>query len=230
MSKARIDVDELRRGGVVALKEKDMFSVWVKTACCNLKSNQLRKLADISDRYARGFLLFSSRQIPIIPFVNLKDVIEVKQQLARVELELDRCGSRVRNINVCYEDKICPHATVNSISLAEKLERFFRSPLLHKVKIGVAGCGRDCIISRVLADISFVGVESDSRDVYDAYVGGRLGVNPFVGIRMAQRLSEDEAVSFLQNYFDVLEREGRAGERAADLIGRDRRRRTQKAA
>jgi len=43
----QIDVEELKRGGVVKLKEEDMFSLWVKTACCNLTSNQLRKVADI---------------------------------------------------------------------------------------------------------------------------------------------------------------------------------------
>ena len=44
----QINVGELKRGGIVKLKEKDMYSIWVKTACCNLTSKQLRKLADIT--------------------------------------------------------------------------------------------------------------------------------------------------------------------------------------
>ncbi len=216
----QIDVEELKRGGVVKLKEKDMFSIWVKTACCNLTSKQLRKLADITERYARGFLLFTTRQIPIIPFVNLKDVGEVKKELSEVYLELDRCGPRVRNINVCYDDKICPEAITNSLSLAEKLDNFFYDPILHKIKIGVAGCKKDCIISRVLTDIGFVGVERDVKKGYDVYVGGRLGVNPFVGVKMAECLSEEECVKFVQNYFDLLKNEGKEGERSADLINR----------
>jgi dissimilatory sulfite reductase (desulfoviridin) alpha/beta subunit len=66
---------------------------------------QLRDLADITERYARGIVLFSTRQIPIIPFVKLADVDEVKRRLSAIYLELDRCGPRVRNINVCYD---CP--------------------------------------------------------------------------------------------------------------------------
>ena len=100
MAKAPINVDELRNGGVVKLKERDMFSMWVKTACCNLNSRQLTKLADITDKYARGFLLFTTRQIPIIPHINIADVPNVQRELAEVELELDRCGPRVWNINV----------------------------------------------------------------------------------------------------------------------------------
>ncbi len=66
MDASEVSIEELKRGGMVPLREKDMFSIWVKTDCCNLSAKQLRKIADITDKYARGFLLFSSRQIPII--------------------------------------------------------------------------------------------------------------------------------------------------------------------
>ncbi len=218
--KQRVNVEELRTGGVVKLREEDMFSIWVKTACCNLTSSQLRKIADITDEYARGQILFTTRQIPIIPFVNLRDVEEVKRELGQVYLELDRCGARVRNINVCYDDKICPEAMTNSLSLAEKLDNFFHVPMTHKVKIGVAGCKKDCIGSRVLTDIGFVGVERSGKKGYDVYVGGRLGVSPSVGVRMAECLREEECVRFVQNAFDLLKNKGKKEERCADLIVR----------
>jgi len=219
--KPQINVGELRRSGVVKLKDKDMYSMWVKTACSNLNSKQLRKLADITEKYARSYLLFTTRQIPIIPLINLKDVEEVKEELTEVYLELDRCGPTVRNVNVCYDDKICPEAVTNSISLAEKLDNFFRVPSAnHKVKIGVAGCQKDCIISRVLNDIGFVAGESNGRKGYDVYIGGRLGVNPFLGVKMAECLPEEECVRFVQNYFDFIKKEGKGEERGADLIDR----------
>ena len=218
----QINVGELRKSGLVRLKERDMYSMWIKTACCNLNSKQLRKLADITEKYARSYLLFTTRQIPIIPFVNLKDIEEVKEELKEVYLELDRCGPTVRNVNVCYDEKICPEAVTNSISLAEKLDNFFRVPSAnHKVKIGVAGCRKDCIISRVLTDIGFVGVEREaSGGYYDAYIGGRLGLNPFVGVKMAEHLSEEGCIRLVQNYFDFLTCEGKQEERGADLIAR----------
>lgn len=214
------NVGELRRSGVVKLKEEGMFSVWVRTACCNLKANQLRKLADITDKYAKSYLLCTTRQIPIIPLVNLKDVESVKEELSEVDLELDRCGPTVRNINVCYEDKICPEAVSNSLSLAEKLDNFFRIPMSHKIKIGVAGCTKDCVISRVLSDIGFINVERTGKQGYDIYVGGRLGVNPMVGVKMAECLPEEECVRFVENYFDLIKKEAKKEERGADLIDR----------
>lgn len=218
--KQQINIEELRRGGVVELKGKDMFSIWVKTWCCNMTANQLRKMAEITEKYGRGFLLFSTRQIPIIPFINLKDVEAVKKELENVHLQLDRCGPRVRNVNVCYEDKICPEALTNSISLGEKLDQFFNADILHKIKLGVAGCPKDCVVSRVLSDIGFVGVEREGVKGYDVYVGGRLGLNPFVGVKMADCLSEEESLKFVQNYFDLLKTQGQEGERSADIINR----------
>jgi len=99
-------IAEMRSRGVVKLKEKDMFSIWVKTACSNLNSGQLRKLAEITEKYARSFLLFTTRQIPIIPFVNQSDVPKVIEELNTVYLELDRCGPTVRNVNECYDYRV----------------------------------------------------------------------------------------------------------------------------
>lgn len=219
-AKPPLNIEELRRGGLVKLREKDMFSVWVKTSCCNMNSAQLRKLASITQQYGRGFLLFTTRQIPIIPFIHIDDAEAVRQELSQVYLELDRCGSRVRNINVCYDARLCPDAVADSLSLGEKLENFFRDPILHKIKIGISGCNRDCTFSRVLNDISFVAERSGQVTGYHAYLGGRLGVNPFVGIRVAEFLTEDQAVKLAQNYFDLLRAAGKSGERSADVIAR----------
>ena len=220
MSEQKLDVNELKKGGMVPLKEKDMFSIWVKTESCNLTSIQLRKIADITDKYARGFLLFTSRQIPIIPFVNVTNIFDVKRELAEVDMGMDHNGPIVRNLNICYDDKICADAVVNCIPLGEKLEKFFGSQLAHKIKIGAVGCSKDCIISRVLNDLSLVGVVNGNEKSYEAYVGGRLGVNPFVGIKIADHLTEDACVNLVQNYFDLLATEGKKGERAADVIKR----------
>jgi dissimilatory sulfite reductase (desulfoviridin) alpha/beta subunit len=192
----------------------------VKTECCNLNSKQLRRLADITDKYARGFLLFTSRQIPIIPFVNVTNIFDVKRELAEVDMGMDHNGPIVRNLNICYDDKICADAVVNCIPLGEKLEKFFGSQLAHKIKIGAVGCSKDCIMSRVLNDLSLVGVVNGNEKSYEAYVGGRLGVNPFVGIKIADHLTEDKCVNLVQNYFDLLATEGKKGERAADVIKR----------
>lgn len=212
-----INLEELKRGGVVKLKGKENFSVWVKVSCNNISAEQLRKIAFLSEKYGKEFFLFTTNQHPIIPHINLGDVMKVKKELEETKQVFEACGPRIRGIKVCYDKNICPYATANSLSLAEKLDKFFYlTDVRHKVKISVSGCKIGCTVPRVLSDIGFVG-----RDVgrYDVYFGGRLGLKPYVGDKIAENLSEEECVVLVENYIDLLKRVFKKGERAADIIG-----------
>lgn len=215
--KPKIDLEQLKRGGMVKLKEKDMFSVWVRAICCNMDAVKLRKVADIAEKYGRGIILFTTRQLPIIPHVHFSNIEAAQRELQEVNLMLDRCGARVRNADVCYDANICPYAVINPITLGEKIDKFWREDLGgHKIKLSIVGCEKQCTTPRVLADLGFVGTEKG----YEVYLGGRLGIKPFVGIKMAENLSEEECVKFIYNFFELLRREGRPEERSADLINR----------
>lgn len=219
--KIEIDVEELKKGGVVKLKEKDRFSAWVRAVCNNMDAKKLRRVADLAEKYGKGYMLFSTRQFPIIPHVRFKDIGIVKDKLEEIDLMLDRCGKRVRNADVCYDANLCPYAVTNPISLGERIDQFWREdPGGFKIKISISGCERQCTSPRVLADVGFVGTERNGKAGYDVYLGGRLGLNPFIGIRMAELLTENAAVKFLKNYIDLIRKEGREGERSADLIHR----------
>lgn len=212
----KIDIEELKRGGIIKLKGEDNYSVWVKVMCNNITSKQLRKIADISDKYGRGFFLFTTNQIPIIPHINLKDVMKVKEELEEVEQEFEACGPRIRSIKVCYDKNTCPYAICNSLSLGEKLDKFFYlHEIRHKVKISVSGCKIGCTVPRVLSDIGFVGV---AEEKYEVYIGGRLGLKPYVGDKIAENLSEEECVILVENYINLLKREFKKEERSADVI------------
>ncbi len=219
--KFELNVEELKKGGIVKLKGKDMFSVWVRAVCDNMDARKLRKVADLAEKYGKGYILFSTRQFPIIPHVPLKEVWVVKEELEKVYLMLDRCGKRVRNTDVCYDANLCPYAVMDPIRLGEKLDQFWREdPGGVKIKISIAGCEKQCTSPRVLADVGFVGSKRHGKAGYDAYLGGRLGLNHFVGVRMVELLTESASVRFLKNYIDLVRKEGRDGERSADLIRR----------
>jgi len=90
--KPQTNVGELRRSGVVKLKDKDMYSMWVKTACSNLTSKQLRKLADITDKYASFY----------------QDILEAESREVRV-----------RAYDLC--DLVCPLSKIRATELIDNL-------------------------------------------------------------------------------------------------------------
>ena len=215
------DIEQLRRGGVVKLKDKDMYSVWVRAVCDNMDARKLLVVADLADKYGKGYILFTTRQFPIIPHVHFDDVIKVKEELGKADIMLDRCGARVRNSDVCYDANICPYAVMDPISLGEKLDLFWRQDSGgFKIKTSIAGCKKQCTCPKVLADVGFVGVEEDGVKGYDVYLGGKLGLDPFVGIKITSLAAEDQCVKIVKNYVDFIKKYGREGERAAALIRR----------
>lgn len=219
--KSQINLEELKKGGIVKLKDKDEFSIWIRAVCDNMDARKLRKVADLAERYGRRCVLFSTRQFPIIPHVHFKDIGTVKDELEKTYLMLDRCGKRVRNADVCYDANLCPYAVMDPISLGEKLDQFWREdPGGFKIKTSIVGCEKECTCPRVLADLGFVGVERGEKKGFDVYLGGKLGLDPFIGVKMAELLSEEECVTFVKNYFEFIRKEGRESERAADLIRR----------
>jgi len=206
--------------GLIKLTEEDMYSIWVKTFCCALNADQLRKVAGVSDKYGRGYILFTSRQIATIPFIRLEDTEKAKKELEDIHLKLDRCGSRVRNINVCWGEKICAKAILSPASLSGKLDTFFYDPLPHKIKMGVSACPDDCIAGRFLADIHFIARSENGNKGWDAYLGGKLGLNAFCGLRVSELLTEEQAVKLTQNFFELMRKEAKKAERSAELIRR----------
>ena len=76
--------------------------------------------------------------------------------------------------------------------------------MAHKVKLGVSGCAKNCIMSRALTDIGFVPTTACGSARYDAYVGGRLGLNPFLGVKMADALREEQCLRLVQNFFEMM--------------------------
>src|SRR5215216_2815180 len=64
-----------------------------------LGSRQLRKLADIADRYDRGYGHFTTRQNLQLNWPELKDVPEILAELAEVEMHcIQTSGNCIRNV------------------------------------------------------------------------------------------------------------------------------------
>lgn len=139
------DIKELKTGGFMKQKEKDLFSVRLRVIGGYIRSEQLIKLAEIANKYGRGHLHLTTRQGIEIPCVHFNDFDKLRQELAEVGLEVGACGPRVRTITAC-PGEICSHGLIKPQELATLIDkRFFgRSGYPHKFKIGIAGCPNSC--------------------------------------------------------------------------------------
>ena len=143
---AEHDIKELKSGGFMKQKEKNIFSLRLRIVGGFVKSEQLVKLSEVANKYGKGHIHLTTRQGIEIPNINFKDFEKVKKELAKVELQMGACGQRVRTVTAC-QGKECSHGLIDCFSLAKDIDRqyFGLGGHPHKFKIGITGCPNACI-------------------------------------------------------------------------------------
>lgn len=143
---AKTDYAALKKGGFMRQKQKDNFSLRLAVVGGTLTAENLRKIAEVAEKYGDGHVHFTSRQGVEIPFVKLQDIDEVKDSLAQGGCEPGVCGPRVRTVTACQGNEICPSGNIDTYHIAKELnERYFGRELPHKFKFGVTGCQNNCL-------------------------------------------------------------------------------------
>ena len=112
---------------------------------------QLDALAEVAERYSRGFGHITTRQNIQLHFLKLHDVELTMRRLAEVGLTTrEACGNSVRNITACPYSGVAADEPFDVTPYAEALTRYLlRHPLSaslpRKFKIAFEGCTHDHI-------------------------------------------------------------------------------------
>jgi sulfite reductase beta subunit-like hemoprotein len=116
---------------------------------------QLDALADVADRYSRGFGHITTRQNMQFHFLRLHDVEPAMRRLAEAGLTTrEACGSSVRNITACPYAGVAADEAFDVTTYAEALTRYLlRHPLSsrlpRKFKIAFEGCPVDHVATGI---------------------------------------------------------------------------------
>ena len=141
-----VDYAALKKGGFMRQKQKNNFSLRLQVVGGNLTAENLKKIAEVAEKYGDGHVHLTSRQSVEIPFVKLDDVEEVKEELAKGGCKPGVCGPRVRTVTACQGNQICPSGNIDTYDIAKKLDaRYYARELPHKFKFGVTGCQNNCL-------------------------------------------------------------------------------------
>src|SRR5580658_4628445 len=189
----RLDEDEFRvfrlNNGIYGQRQGGHNQmVRIKAPYGSITPLQLETLADIADRYSRGWGHLTTRQNIQFHFVELERVPQLLRDLAKVGLTTrEACGDTVRNITGCHLAGACPFEVLDISPWAEAAFRHFlhhpyAQRLPRKFKINFSGCVTDC----GQAMFNDVGVVAVSRPLpngsvepgFRVFIAGGLGANP----------------------------------------------------
>lgn len=189
-----------------------------------LNSEQLEKLADLSDRYATGFLHVTTRQDVQIYYLKLEDCPDLMIELASVGITTrEACGNTVRNITASHLSGTSPEEPFDvrpyCIALYQFLVRNkYNQVMGRKFKIAFEGCGIDYAGLR-FHDFGFQAVVRDeggrARRGFRVYVGGGLGGMPALGMLYTDFLPEEELMNLAAATLRVFDRYGERKNRMA---------------
>ncbi|MGI5327746.1 nitrite/sulfite reductase [Actinomadura nitritigenes] len=164
--------------------EDEYFMMRVRIDGGQLSGPQLRTIADISTRYARGTADITDRQNVQLHWVRIEDVPAIWEALEAVGLHtMEACGDVPRTIIGCPLAGIAADEVIDATrDLREIHDRYIGSPefsnLPRKFKTALSGCTAHCTVHEI-NDIAFVGVVNEAGETgYQLYVGGGLSTNP----------------------------------------------------
>jgi sulfite reductase (ferredoxin) len=175
-------------GKTGALEDEELedryFMMRVRIDGGQLSGPQLRTIADISTRYARGSADITDRQNVQLHWVRIEDVPAIWDALEAVGLHtMEACGDVPRTIIGCPLAGIAADEVIDATrDLREIHDRYIGSPefsnLPRKYKTALSGCTSHCTVHEI-NDIAYVGVVNEAGETgYQLYVGGGLSTNP----------------------------------------------------
>ena len=180
-----------------------------------LSSRQLRKLADIAERYDRGYGHFTTRQNLQLNWPELKDVPAILGELAEVEMHaIQTSGNCIRNVTCDHYAGVAADEVADPRPWAELLRQWSTlhpefSYLPRKFKIAVTGSPADRAAVRA-HDIGLIVKTNEQGEIgFEILVGGGLGRTPMIGKTVRDFLPADELLAYCTAIMRVYNRFGR---------------------
>jgi sulfite reductase (NADPH) hemoprotein beta-component len=180
-----------------------------------LNSVQIRKLAELSRKYDKGYVHFSTRQNVQFNWPALEDVPELLAELADVEMHaIQTSGNCIRNTTTDQFAGVSPDEYEDPRPYCEIIRQWSTfhpefAFLPRKFKMAVCGSTDDRAAIRV-HDIAIEIVKNDGGEVgFRMLVGGGLGRTPVVAPVIKEFLPRKHLLSYLEAVLRVYNQQGR---------------------
>ena len=180
-----------------------------------ISSVQMRCLADIADRWDRGYGHFTTRQNIQYNWPKLEDAPDILEALAEVEMHaIQTSGNCIRNVTADHFAGVAKDEIEDPRPIAEMIRQWSSSHpefifLPRKFKIAVTGATHDRAV--VLAhDIGIRIIRNSAGELgYEVIVGGGLGRTPMIGKVIKDFIPKQDLLMYLEALMRVYNMYGR---------------------
>jgi sulfite reductase (NADPH) hemoprotein beta-component len=169
--------------GVYGQRQEGEQMLRVKIPAGLAGPEQLEALADVADRYSRGFGHVTTRQNLQFHFLQMAEAEAAMRRCDEAGLTTrDACGNTVRTVTACEVAEVCGSAPFDVTPYAEALTRHFlghplSGSLPRKFKTAFSGCASDCA-KAAIHDLGFVAATREGEPGFKVLAAGGLSTSP----------------------------------------------------
>ena len=209
--------------GVYGQRQFGVQMIRIKLPFGKVTSEQLHRIADVSDEYSRGRLHITTRQDIQIHHVSLDRTPELWAQLEKDDITLrEACGNAVRNITASETAGIDIDEPFDVSPYADATFKFFlRNPICQemgrKFKMSFSGTDDDTAISFIhdLGFIAKIKIEDGvAKKGFKVLLGGGLGSQPRHADVIYDFLEEELLMPSIEGVLRIFDRFGERTKRA----------------
>jgi sulfite reductase (ferredoxin) len=221
--KGKVDEEKFRSlrlaRGVYGQRQPGVQMIRIKLPFGKVLSNQLHRIADVSDEYSRGRLHITTRQDIQIHYVDLERTPELWAELERDDVTLrEACGNTVRNVTASETAGIDINEPFDVSPYADAVFRFFlRNPICQemgrKFKVSFSATDDDTGLSYI-HDLGFIAKIENGIRGFKVLLGGGLGSQPRHADVMYDFLASDKIIPLMEGVLRIFDRHGERKSRA----------------
>ncbi|SMX28500.1 Sulfite reductase [ferredoxin] [Pelagimonas phthalicica] len=174
-----------------------------------LSSRQMHKLADIADKWDKGYGHFTTRQNIQYNWPKLSDVPDMLDALGEVQMHaIQTSGNTIRNVTADHFAGAAADEIADPRPVAELLRQWSTDHpefqfMPRKFKIAVSGSEADRAVLRA-HDLAFQIVKNEAGEIgYKVIVGGGLGRTPMIGKVLRDFLPQADLLPYAEAIVSV---------------------------
>ncbi|MBG7612159.1 HEPN domain-containing protein [Polaribacter sp. BAL334] len=199
--------------GVYGQRQQGVQMIRIKLPYGKVKSNQLHRIANVSDEYSTGKLHITTRQDIQIHYVDLNRTPELWAELEKDDVTLrEACGNTVRNVTASETAGIDIDEPFDVSPYADAVFKFFlRNPFCQemgrKFKVSFSASDADSGLS-YMHDLGFIAkIENEIRG-FKVLIAGGLGSQPRHADVLYEFLPSDKIIPTMEGILRVFDRYG----------------------
>jgi len=207
----------LLRGTYGQRQDADAQMLRVKIPQGVIDAAQLEALADVAERYSRGFGHISTRQNMQFHFVPLHDAEHAMRHLADAGVTTrEACGNSVRNITTCPHAGVARDEIFDVTPYAEAMTRYLlrhplSSALPRKFKIAFEGCASEDHVASSINDLGWramMAPDGSGRRGFRVQVAGGTAIMCRSGASLYEFLPASDILMVAEAVLRVFQRYG----------------------